>query len=98
MFGNPIGAKGAQLYNADDTGTKEYTGSFIALQTVVTSSATVAITSSFAELTITWGNNTDSTPDTSSRVDNVKLLNGDLIYGPIYSFKLINGSILGYKF
>ena len=99
---NITGGKGAVLLNTAGP----HTGSFIALQAMYTSSnyvetaadGTLINSSSYAEATITWGNASDTTPTLGSCAVGVKIPIGSIVHGPIYSFKITNGTILASKF
>lgn len=107
MNGVPYGSQGAQYF---ESGSIRVTGSFSALQGLVDAKASSAaanggtrqfLTGSFTEFeSITWGRaDAAGLADfTSSKVHNVKIGPGDIIYGPIYGFNLLSGSCLAYQY
>ena len=107
MNGAPLGSHGAQYFRS---GSIRVTGSFSALQGLVDFKASSAaanggtrqfLTGSFTEFeSITWGRaDAAGLADfTSSKVHNVKIGPGDIIYGPIYAFNLLSGSALAYQY
>ena len=102
-----LGAYGAEYFRS---GSVRVTGSFAALQGLVDFKSTPSkvngavnsgITGSFTEFeSITWGRaDAAGLADfTSSKVHNVKIGPGDIIYGPIYAFNLLSGSALAYQY
>ena len=108
------GAKSAIKVNANI----EITGSFLALQAIMTGSATVTAASAtgpyvalgsenLTDIPVTkladvvWGDNRNKTHDglhhfTSHSVGAINLPAGATLQGPIYSFKVVQGSVIGY--
>ena len=103
------GAKSAIKVNANI----EITGSFLALQAIMTGSATVTAASAtgpyvalgsenLTDIPVTkladvvWGDNRNTTPLVSAPVANINLPMGSTLQGPIYSFKVVQGSVIGY--
>ena len=108
MNGVPLGSHGAQYFRS---GSVRVTGSFSALQGLVDfkrpsaaangGAPSMGTTGSFTEFeSITWGRaDAAGLADfTSSKVHNVKIGPGDIIYGPIYAFNLLSGSALAYQY
>tara|TARA_R100001377_G_C3184037_1_gene107802 strand:+ start:818 stop:1153 length:336 start_codon:yes stop_codon:yes gene_type:complete len=111
MFGNPIGAKGAQKHDATATA---ITGSFLALQVIASSSLLnvpsspihaekgylFPVSESFAKFSnITWGNAKEASGSTfNNQVTNITLKSGERIEGPIFAFTMTTGSCLTYMF
>jgi hypothetical protein len=111
-----LGAKGAILAKANE----QYTGSFIALQPILSGSSPISINahlatgtsgSAFTEFgSIEWGNIQDAyvsgsgntgaekVHSTSSAATNVRAAVGQMVHGPVFSFKVNSGSCLAYKF
>ena len=101
MFGNPIGDRGAQIYKPGGaTGLTGVTGSFIALQAIGSSSDAYNnhLSSSYAEVDVTWGNIQDTNPTEKSTVSSLKIPMGSKIMGPISSFRVEKGDVLAYLF
>ena len=112
MIGTGYGAKSAITINADSC----VTGSFIAVQSIITGSATIDASAAEGavvaqgdadDISITsmenvvWGDNRNVSSDglqhfASHSVDKINLPAGATMQGPIFSFKVLQGSAIGY--
>ena len=116
MIGIGYGAKNAITLDANAC----VTGSFMALMSVVTGSATVVTSTTvgpyvalnadghqevpITQLTdVVWGDNRNVTDNpsgdhhfTSHSIGAINLPAGATLQGPIYSFKVVAGSVIGY--
>tara|TARA_R110002020_G_scaffold182569_1_gene378105 strand:+ start:440 stop:778 length:339 start_codon:yes stop_codon:yes gene_type:complete len=106
MNGIPYGSQGADYF---ETGSIRVTGSYSALQglvsrTAMTGSGMIVETTSsisyteFESITFGRADAAGLADFTSSKIHNVRISSGDVIHGPIYAFNLLSGSCLAYKY